>query len=99
VDLTLAEGFHRLKATSQEATYCGPFTDILPTGQTVITQLEAPCESLGPIPAGTSSIVVSDRAFDDDGCSDSRTIEVRILDGNHAGKVAHIERIYLRRKP
>lgn len=95
----LAESFRRADSKWDESTLRGPFTNKLPTGQSVIAQFEAPDVDLGSVPAGTSCMVLSDMAGDDDDCSDSRLIEVRILDGAHAGRIAKVERIYLRRGP
>ena len=107
----LAEGFKRLRAKFEEATLRGPFNDLLPAGQTVKTLLPSRASSSAsdesrrdggenwPIPPGTNCIVVTDWAGDSDDCTDDRPIEVRILEGAHAGKLALIERIYLRRKP
>ena len=100
----LAKGFEAVGATFEEGTLCGPFTDQLTRGEKFITQLAYRASSSegrvdGPIPPGTACVVVWDGAFDTDSCSDDRPIEVNILDGPHAGKLALIERIYLRRRP
>jgi hypothetical protein len=107
----LAEEFHRLGARWAESTYRGPFTDKLATGEAVTTQLATRAESsLGAgtgrgdgefwaIAQGTACTVLTDWAGDADDCSDSRVIEVCIVGGTYAGRLAHIERIYLRRRP
>ena len=107
----LAEGFERLGAKYVEGTLRGPFTDLLPAGQAVTVQLATRAiASSGDgsgrgqgegwsVRPGTSCVVVRDGAGDADDCSDDRPIEARLADGDHAGELAQIERVYLRRKP
>jgi hypothetical protein len=94
-----------------EATYRGPFTDILPTGQAVILRGEAEAEPSDDegrrithptvvlsVPQGTSGVVVVDGARDADDCDPDRRIVLQLDNGPHQYALVLVAREHLRRR-
>lgn len=109
----IARAFERRNERWADSTpYTGPFTNGLRVGERIVLGQDAIAKStergaetplasrIAPpwsVGEGATGIVVKDWIIDDDSCSDSREVLVRLDAGDHAGQLALIERIYLRR--
>jgi hypothetical protein len=84
----------------QEWTLNGAFTSILSNGQLVATRftIDRGDPDRWSIAGGTSCLVLQDYAVDEDDCTPSRPIHVRILEGPHKNKITDINRDELRHK-
>lgn len=107
--LELARGFERRGDIWAEATYHGPFTDVMPDGQEIIVAQATegwPSDRDGRrldgtsswvVPEGRRGVIVRDGAVDSDGCYDWRRMLVSFSDGPLRNKLTTVERIDLRR--